>query len=186
MRERWSRWRADERGSLSVGIPIFAFLVLLIGALLFRVGIAADLRAGTQTAADAAALAAAKETGVQIVTILTEIAAEDPEAAELIFPTEEEVCGQVDDGGVEGAAAEYAAANGAGGVTGVARDCMEVSVEVQSDGGVPPVGGYGDESGPSAGEASAVVEVPGLPGASVAEIVEMVEGGAELEFHLTA
>jgi hypothetical protein len=186
MSECWSRWCADERGSLSIGIPVFAMVVFLVGALLFQIGVAGDLRAGTQTAADAAALAAAKETGIQVIEALNEIAAANPETAETIFPTPEELCGLLDEGAIAAAAGEFAAANGAGGVTGFERDCMEVTVAVESDGGVAAVGGFGPDSGPSNAGASAAVEVPGLPGANVTTILEMVEGGAELDFHLTA
>lgn len=186
---RLARSLADERGSLTLGLPVFVAIVVLVGAILFRVGFAADLRAGTQTAADAAALAAAQAVGEEVVALLAEAAdaedadLEDPEAAAL--PTDPKVlCELVDDGVITAAAEDYAARNGAG-VTGYERDCLEVAVSVLSAGGVPGVAGLTGESGPADARAAAVVEIPALAGGGgEAEISEILEAGVELNVRL--
>lgn len=170
---RWPGRLADERGAVSLSLPVFCAIVVMVGVLLARVGAGADLRAGTQTAADAAALAAAHETGTLIIELAVEILAEAEENPDADLPPldPEVLCGLIDDGAVSAAAEDYAASNDST-VTAYERGCLEVAVEVASNDAVPDVFGMTGEDGPSTAGATAVVEVPPLAG---------LEEGADVE-----
>jgi hypothetical protein len=59
--------RTGERGQILPGLLVVLLAVLAVGMLMFQVGKAAVLRSGAQTAADAAALAGAREIKRQLV-----------------------------------------------------------------------------------------------------------------------
>lgn len=171
---RWSGRLADERGGISLSLPVFCAFVVMIGVILARVGSGADLRAGTQTAADAAALAAAHETGELIIELAVEILAEAEENPDAdLPPLEPEVlCGLIDDGAVAAAAQDYAGRNDSD-VTAMERGCLEVAVTVASNDTVPDALGLTGETGPANASATAVVEVPPLAGLEEGTDVEL-------------
>ena len=59
--------RNGERGQILPGLLVVMLAVLAVGMLMFQVGKAAVLRSGAQTAADAAALAGAREIKRQLM-----------------------------------------------------------------------------------------------------------------------
>jgi hypothetical protein len=61
------RMRSGERGQILPGLLVIMLALLAVGVLMFQVGKAAVLRSGAQTAADAAALAGAREIRRQLI-----------------------------------------------------------------------------------------------------------------------
>ena len=59
--------RGGERGQILPGLLVVMLALLAVGVLMFQVGKAAVLRSGAQTAADAAALAGAREIKRQLM-----------------------------------------------------------------------------------------------------------------------
>ena len=112
-----SRTTHEEGQVIPVLLVLFTAL-LAAGAILFQVARATGLSAQAQTAADAAALAAAKDLRAQLVAMASRLGYSD--------------LSLVDDGRVCGAAGDYAARNEAT-VISCARDGLEVQVAVVTD-----------------------------------------------------
>jgi hypothetical protein len=97
-------------------LSLFMALVTA-GVVLFQVGRATDLRARAQTAADAAALAAARELRDQLLTQVLTTGAAGTQA--------------IDEGAIEAAAADYAERNGAR-LVSYHRSALDVFVTVET------------------------------------------------------
>lgn len=107
-----SRRARNERGQMMPIYTVVIFALLGLGALLFQVGRAATLRTDAQTAADAAALAGAKELAEQLYSADGSVSAIDEDA-------------------IEAAAEDYAEQNGSE-LTDFALNACGVRVEVKT------------------------------------------------------
>jgi putative Flp pilus-assembly TadE/G-like protein len=110
-------FRGGEEGQVLLALLSLFMALVTAGVVLFQVGRATDLRAGAQTAADAAALAAARELKDQLLAQVLLTGAAGTEA--------------IDEGAIEAAAADYAERNG-GRLVSYHRSALDVFVTVET------------------------------------------------------
>lgn len=118
---RLRRLRSDEEGQVMPALFVMVVALLALGIMLLQIGRATDIRAEGVTAADAGALAGAKNMRIQLIAITAAIGYPDPNLV-----NEAVVCAT---------AAAYVARNGAT-MTGCRRFGFRVFVDVRMNRGL--------------------------------------------------